>query len=208
MAPPRPPSDSLETICASEPTQATEEKPRVTEARLDDFRLALASARKANLERIAEYRRRGRFPVDDKRTPDGVARLGHRLFRRPVFIDQHGTSCAVAFLMQAAGRSKQAEDIAKANVHVKVEEVEDGPLFEWVLRSGFTQEEVALVQPEYARIRAEALLARRRETERLVRHFARIERQLTDNAEIALDVALSRIKARILDGRVTIEEIA
>jgi hypothetical protein len=191
-------------------TPPPEEKPPVAElgrVRLDDFRSALASARKANVERIAEYRRRGRFPLYDGRTPDGVARLGHRLFRRPVFIDKHGTSCAVAFLMQAAGRAEQAEDIAKANVHVKVEDVEDGPLFEWVLRSGLTQEEVALVQPEYAQLRAEALLAKRRETDRLIRHFGKIERQLADNAEIALDVALSRIKGRIAEGRVTIEEI-
>jgi hypothetical protein len=175
VAPP-PPPDGPEPISAPEPRRATEEKPPVTELHpglLDDFRRALASARKANVERIAEYRRRGRFPHYDDRTPSGVAQIGHRLFRRPVFIDQHGTSCAVAFLMQAAGCAKQAEDIARTNVHVKVEEVEDGPLFEWVLRSGFTHEEVALVQPEYAQLRAEALLARRRETERLIRHFAK-----------------------------------
>jgi hypothetical protein len=73
VAPPTPPPDCPETISAPEQPRATEEKPPVTEARLDDFRRALASARKANVERIAEYRRRGQFPHHDDRTPDGVA---------------------------------------------------------------------------------------------------------------------------------------
>lgn len=175
---------------------------------LEAFREALAAARRTNIKRIGEYRKRRAFPEYNPRDPTGIPRVGHRLFtHRPVFIDDRGTSCAVAYLMQRSGWSDEAAQIARSNVNVKVENVHRGPLFEWVLRSGFMHDEVAVTQPEYERLIREAKLARVRERQRLVRHFADVERQLAANTEIALDVALARIHARIAAGRITVEEI-
>ena len=188
------------------PKEKAREAPSL--AILHDFREALRGARRTNVERIEQYRRRAAFPEYNPRDPTGLPRVAHRLFTpRPVFIDERGTSCAVAYLMQQSGWVEEAAEIARSNVNVKVEDVDRGPLFEWVLRSGFTHDEVAVIQPEYDMLRHEAKLARIRERQRLMHHFAQVERQLATNTEIALDIALARIHARIADASIRLDEI-
>jgi len=195
-------------VCKAPPAPKEKAREAPSHAILHDFREALKASRRTNLERIEEYRRRGAFPEYNPRDPTGLPRVAHRLFTpRPVFIDERGTSCAVAYLMQRSGWVEEAAEIARSNVNVKVEDVDRGPLFEWVLRSGFTHDEVAVIQPEYDMLRYEAKLARLRERQRLVHHFAQVERQLATNTEIALDVAVARIRARIADASIRLDEI-
>ena len=85
--------------------------------------------------------------------------------------------------------------------------ISDGPLVEWILRSGFSHDEVAVIQPEYAAMIAEMRRERAREKKRLIEHFHNVERQLSANTPIALEIALNRLKPHIEDGRVTIAEI-
>jgi hypothetical protein len=169
---------------------------------------ALRAARTRQIERIRAYRRAGRFPTF---SDWGVRVPRHRTFEvcdgvdvrgkcSPVFIDEEEVDCAVASLMRASGWGDQAEAIARSNLHVRVEEVTDGPLHAWILRSGLTQDEVAMVQPSYQIVltgkRVEA--ARRRQA--LTAHFLGVERKLLGNTEISLEIALARLVPAIRDG--------
>jgi hypothetical protein len=69
--------------------------------------------------------------------------------RRPIFVDSHGTACAVGYLMSCSGWEKHVASIARTNNFVVVPDVHDGPLVAWILQSGLTQEEAALIQPFY-----------------------------------------------------------
>jgi uncharacterized protein YjbI with pentapeptide repeats len=51
--------------------------------------------------------------------------------------------------MRESGWSDAVDEIARHNNHVYVPDAHDGPLVHWVLQSGLTQEEAALIQPGY-----------------------------------------------------------
>lgn len=104
-----------------------------------ELRSSLLARRAIQLERLREYARAGSFPLN--RHYAGEA--------RPIFVDARGTHCAVGHLMALDGWEAEVEAIARAKPNVLVREVADGPLVSWVLTSGVTQEEAALIQPGY-----------------------------------------------------------
>ena len=108
---------------------------KAEEARTVD---ALRRNRAAQIERLRDYARRGLLPVNEI--------LAEPV---PIFVDRHDTACAVGHLMRMSGWSEEVMDIARHDVLVYVPDVKDGPLVQWVLHSGLTQEEAALIQPAY-----------------------------------------------------------
>jgi len=102
---------------------------------------ALAARRRELLGYLDDYLAKGVTPVNQ-----------HLPWRTPVFIDDHGTICAVGYLIErsvgralperiAAGhRYDLLEDIAAAMPEVRA----------WVASSGFTLDELASIQPGYA----------------------------------------------------------
>lgn len=95
--------------------------------------------RLAFLDHLRDYRMAGNFPVNDN----------HPDIRRPTFISDNGNICAVGYLVeQSAGRA-MAEHI---NDHYKYSYIKaiDAPEFlDWAAESGFTVEELAMIQPAY-----------------------------------------------------------
>lgn len=203
--------DSLETAGIIAPVAPVAEVDASTRWQ---FRDALGKARKVHIERLRSYRNAKRFP---RYKVEGEHRvfsfMQHRVVqsiggagpfkkrtdeeRSPVFIDGEGTHCAVGYLMRESGWGEQAKAIAESDNHVLVERVTSGPLVDWILRSGLTQEEAAQIQPSYE----EYLRAiEKRERKRLDRHFKEIERQLIENTEISLDIAVARIEPAIRVG--------
>jgi hypothetical protein len=91
------------------------------------------------LDHLRDYREAGNFPVNDD----------HPDTRRPTFISDNGNICAVGYLVeQSAGRAV-AEYI---NDHYKNSYITaiDAPVFlDWAENSGFTIEELAMIQPMY-----------------------------------------------------------
>jgi hypothetical protein len=67
----------------------------------------------------------------------------------PIFVDNHDTACAVGHLMRESGWGDAVAAIERANNFVYVTDVRHGALVDWVLVSGLTQEEAALIQPSY-----------------------------------------------------------
>ena len=114
----------------------------VTELRL---RLPRGSDNKTRVKRTAVldelngYWRKGLFP---KNTYDMYK-------RKPVFIDNSGTYCAVGYVMASTGYSDHAKDINNTNKFVLVENLDDTNTAKWLQQNGFTQKEANLIQPGY-----------------------------------------------------------
>ncbi len=103
------------------------------------WRHQLIHARAANIRHLEAYARRGRFPLNENHASTNV----------PIFVDNHDTACAVGFLMRKSGWGAAVTGIAATNNLVYVSDVTKGPLVDWILHSGLTGEEAALIQPAY-----------------------------------------------------------
>lgn len=93
------------------------------------------------------YRKAGNFPVNYYRNE-----------RIPVFIDQHSTHCAVAYLLQQTGHEDMARRIAAADNYAWLKDIHDAEFEEWQKASGFTMEELKLVQGAYEYYMPDALI--------------------------------------------------
>jgi hypothetical protein len=131
-----------------------------------------------------------------------------------MFRDDDGRLCAVANLIHADGRDDLVDDVAAHDNDLQIADVHDGPLYDWVLDSGLTQEELARIQLPIRRIRGRAMpladaswrpSAARKEapaaaaapTEAEVRaelqtRLAQVEAELRATTEGSLDVATMR----------------
>ena len=107
----------------------------------DNLSNAQRERRNTVLNWLREYRERGEFPHNHTHA-DG---------RVPVFVDEHGTPCAVAYLLQRSGRENLVREIARADNNVYAWELADDARFsEWLDGMGLTLEEAARIQPNYA----------------------------------------------------------
>lgn len=102
--------------------------------------LAQRENRAHNIEVLRAYRNRGVFPHNHQVAGDRV----------PVFIDEHGTHCAVGFLIAQSGREELAQRIAHERNLARVPDLVDIPeLVEWLDDAGLTIDEAARIQPAY-----------------------------------------------------------
>jgi len=134
--------------------------------------------RAIQIDRLHGYTTRGRFP----RNTDFPER------RMPYFVDRYGTRCAVGELMWQSGHRAAVLGIARAHNQVRVMDVSNGPLVDWVLSSGLTQEECAHVQPSYEFY----FTATEGERERVQTHLRKVEARLRAQSEQSLGRALRR----------------
>lgn len=115
---------SVLTILHSNPTD------HLTTSQLDS-RLHL-------IEVLDAYRQAGKFPINYYVTE-----------RIPVFIDEHNTHCAVGFLMEESGFESLARDIAANDNYIWVKDITDPRVIDWQVNSGFTLEELKIIQGAY-----------------------------------------------------------
>lgn len=101
---------------------------------------AAREARSRNLERLADYIRRGEFPRNDDH-PDA---------RRPTFIDSRGRICAVGYLLEQDFGRQAAAAIAAGFKYAFVREIDSPLLTEWAATSGLEPEELEMIQPTYS----------------------------------------------------------
>lgn len=94
--------------------------------------------RKHLTEVLSDYRLQGLFPINYYRTE-----------RIPVFIDEHNTHCAVGYLMRESGYGNLARKISKADNYIWVKDLKDEQVNEWQQLSGFSLEELKLIQGAY-----------------------------------------------------------
>lgn len=94
--------------------------------------------RQRNLDRLREYRRRGEFP----RNPGYDGRV-------PCFVGADGTRCSVGHLLVEDGREDLVASVMADDPTLRIEDLEGGPVLEWIESNGFTREEAARIQPAY-----------------------------------------------------------
>jgi hypothetical protein len=70
----------------------------------------------------------------------------------PIFVDSHDTACAVGHLMRLSGWKREVASIRLNNNLVYVADIATGSVARWILTSGLTLEEAALIQPSYGAI--------------------------------------------------------
>jgi hypothetical protein len=149
-----------------------------------EVRATLAARRQLMIERLHAYAQAGVFPLQRLEPNDKVN----------VFIDDEGRLCAMANLMALDGQRDLVELTARTNNTLRLIDVTRGPLLAWMLESGLTQEEIAMIQePYYFDDRTSAF--RERERQRLQAHFAEVEAQLVRDSEASLDLAVDRLLA-------------
>ena len=157
-------------------------------------RAQLAQHRAQKIVRLTRYAQRGEFPHNfDKSTSAHI------------FRDGAGRLCAVANLVQQDGRDDLVEATVREHNNLAISDVNDGPLLDWILASGLTQEELAriqlpappLVRREKIRTPAPRLVAdnlsdEARMNQMVVKHFEQVRRELEANTEESLDLATDR----------------
>lgn len=150
-------------------------------------RAELRARRQLNTNRFRAYAAAGQFP--DNHQQQGMLN---------VFIDDEGKICAAANLMAQDGLLSVVQAAAARNNFLRLADVHSGALYEWMLTSGFTQEEIATIQEPYAYMEPDLpepdlMLAEQLERERLQRRFSEIDAQLTRDADRSLAAAAQRL---------------
>jgi len=160
------------------------------------LRAKLIENRAANLERFRAYRKAGVYPSNVYTR--GLAN---------VWRDQDGHYCAAATIIRASGQEALVARVAEQDNFIKLADVTSGPLLDWILTSGLTQAEVALIQrpfqpvvrrpvPQPERpVPVEADL-RAAETRRLAALYAEIEAKLVARQKGSIEQALDRLMQR------------
>ncbi|MFZ6182126.1 hypothetical protein [Nannocystis pusilla] len=97
------------------------------------------AARERLIEELARYAREGRFPRNYvSRAP------------LPIFIDPHGTRCAMARLIESTGHAALVARVATHRNFALIRELEgDAALRAWLDEFGLTAAEAGRIQPEY-----------------------------------------------------------
>lgn len=102
-------------------------------------------ARQTHLSRLDQYRQRRRFPRN----------LHHPFGAVPIFVDDFGTRCAMAHLIEQAGDADLMQDVARARNTDRVHALADiAALGAWLEANGLTVDEAARIQPSYCMIPA------------------------------------------------------
>lgn len=168
------------------------------------LRAKLLDARRKNLAAFHAYRIAGVYPSNVF-----TSTLGN------VWRDQDGHLCAAATIIHASGAVELVERIADDNNFFKIADVEQGPVMDWILTSGLTQEELVRIQRPFRPVASKPVVApatdseldapakpakieidpakRAAETRRLAKLYRTIERELRGGS---IDVAVERLMKR------------
>jgi hypothetical protein len=102
------------------------------------FSTTLKVQRLKNLDILHGYWNKGLFPINDMH--EG---------RQPYFIDKNNTYCAVGYIMQQTGADEMAKEINATQNYSYLLDIQHPKLMSWIAQSGFTLDELALIQPAY-----------------------------------------------------------
>ena len=155
-------------------------------------RAKLAANRGANLARFRMYQNTGVFPSNTYQ--DGSLN---------VWLDEEGHFCAAATIIRMSGGVALTDKVAEQNNFIKLGDVTQGPVMDWILTSGFTQGEIAAIQepfrpvyivpdePTAPRIVDNGL--RNTEDARLRAKYKSVEADIVKNRNASLDAATDRL---------------
>ncbi|MDQ3369042.1 MAG: hypothetical protein M3680_26765 [Myxococcota bacterium] len=152
------------------------------------LRTKLAANRAANLARFRSYQRKGVFPNN---TYDAR--------KLNVWLDDAGHLCAAATVMKLSGWDAQVARIAEQDNFIRLADVSDGPVLDWILTSGLTHDEIAAIQEPMMRVVRDTTPTlvdrrlRRAEDRRLTAKYKQVDRAIVRQARASLDAAVERL---------------
>ena len=149
-------------------------------------RAALAKARAANLARFRAYQQAGVFPSNTFK--------GGKL---NVWLDEAGHFCAAATIIRASGQTELADRVAEQTNFIRLATVKQGPLMDWILTSGLTQQEIAAIQEPFMPVMREPHVVapdlRQAEDARLRARYRKVDAMIIKNQKHSLDLAVERL---------------
>ncbi|HPH67255.1 MAG TPA: hypothetical protein PLF40_15980 [Kofleriaceae bacterium] len=174
----------------------------------DTLRTILADRRATNLAIFHAYVVAQQYPSNTFRN-----RLAN------VWKDAEGHPCAVANMVIGSGNVALFDQVAETDNFIKVANVKDGEFADWILTSGLTQQELALIQrpfqpvaakpvgpaatPQFAKPpqampaqpAAVTIDARKKaqDVARLAKLYASIEAKLAANSKRSVEIAVTRL---------------
>jgi hypothetical protein len=148
---------------------------------------ALAARRKQNLALFHAYRTAGIYPHNFLT----ASKLN-------VWLDPEGHLCAAATIIKSSGNADLAMSVPDDNNFIRLADVTDGALMDWILTSGFTQAEIAAIQEPFVGVNPQPIAEppdgqRLAEDRRLAKRYAQVERQLTKAKNKSLEQAVDRL---------------
>lgn len=157
------------------------------------LRAKLLQNRAANLARFRAYQEAGVFPSN-------VYKAGEL----NVWRDQAGHFCAAATIIRMSGQTELVERVADDNNFIRLADVEQGPLMDWILMSGLTQEEIVMIQKPFRPVTIKPVAEpqdlvvvdddmRAAETHRLAALYKQIDARLVAARNASIDLALARL---------------
>ena len=163
---------------------------------LQALRAELGKRRQQHLKQLLAYANAGEFPQNT--VSNGPIN---------VFIDDAGHVCAAANLIRLDGYGDLVKKTAQDDNFIVLSTVTKGPLMDWMLASGFTQEEIAEIQEPYMPIGdldpslveppephfAAAPLSAQLEKERVQKVLRSVHAKLSANSEKSLYLAVQRL---------------
>lgn len=152
-------------------------------------RKALDKRRAKNLAAFRAYRKAGVYPHNTVR-PGPLN----------VWIDADGHLCAAATMIAKDGKRKLVEETGKTNNQIRLLNVTEGALLDWMLTSGFTLEEIDRIQAPmiYPDGRWEGPPLQfdfAEEDAKLKAGYARTDAWLVKQRKASLDIATDRVMA-------------
>jgi hypothetical protein len=112
--------------------------PRISAPVRAKLRKILKAHRAKNVGAFRAYAKRGVYPHNFK--TDG---------KLNVWIDEEGHMCAAATMIFRSGAKRLVRQTGRDNNYIKLGDVTDGALMDWILTSGLTQTEVATIQEPF-----------------------------------------------------------
>ncbi len=180
-----------EVVAASEPAELMPAAPPQMRVVLDrqTVRAKLAEMRTANLARFRAYQQGGVFPSNtfDQR-------------KLNVWMDADGHLCAAATIINASGQTDLVQQVAEQTNFIRLADVKQGPLMDWILTSGLTQAEIAAIQEPFMPVtRRQPEIdpkLRAAETARLIRKYKAVDAMIVKNQKRSLELAVDRLMKR------------
>ena len=161
----------------------------------DAVRSALVKARATNLAAFRAYQAKGVFPSNT-----------FTKGKLNVWLDRDGNFCAAATIIKMSGKDDLVNTVAADNNFIRLADVKQGPLMDWILTSGFTQDEIAAIQEPFIGVDDEPSMRRERpilakvnpqkrkvEDARLRTKYKAVDKMIVKNANKSLDKAVDRL---------------
>ncbi len=183
-----PPPDIAVASKAADMEYPIESQMRVVMDR-QTVRARLAEQRIANLARFRAYRQGGVFPSNTFEPR-----------RLNVWMDAAGHLCAAATIINASGQTALVQQVAEQTNFIRLADVKQGPLMDWILTSGLTQDEIAAIQEPFSPVmRRQPEIdpkLRAAENARLIKKYKAVDAMIVRNQKASLDRAVDRLMKR------------